>query len=482
MRRWMLVAALGATLVVSPDGLAGQTAQAVAVKAFRFYRAEGRQTLVTAFVEVPYDLLEAQAGADGEFAYGVVVQITDAGGTKLNEASWPGRAKGNLRGMKASKLEILDFAVAPGKYHVAVTVTDSVSGRQFTNGTDVDAWSEMPRASDLMLASRMRLATDSDSMPQLGERRWGNTLVTPSLRLKLTPSRARAYYLLEAYTAERDSGSMQVQVTDSAGNRLVASRPATVALAPGGSVLKGQLDLTGLPPGRYRMTVDLAAGSWKEERSDDFTMGELDQAVEQQQSLAALGAQTDAGYFAEMSEADLDAAESPLIYLASADSLKVWKSGLTVQAKREFLTQFWNQRDPTPGTAKNELREQFYGLITAASRQYREGGTSAGPGWKTDRGRVFVKYGRPAEMLDRPTPSGKSPPYQVWRYSSGKDTYYIFADRSGFGAYKLIATNNIRETQAPGFREILGADALQDVSRWLGIDLFSNSGGQQDSQ
>jgi GWxTD domain-containing protein len=230
------------------------------------------------------------------------------------------------------------------------------------------------------------------------------------------------------------------------------------------------------------MSVELTTATGKEERSDEFIMGGLEQAMETQQGIAAMDAQTDAGYFAAMAEADLDAAEAPLIYLASTDSLKVWRSGLTLQAKREFLTQFWTQRDPTPGTPRNELREQFYNLITVANRQYREGGSAAGPGWKTDRGRVFVKYGRPAEMLDRPTPSGKSPPYQVWRYSSGKDTYYIFADRSGFGAYKLIATNNLRETQTPGFREILGSDALQDVSRWLGIDLFRSTGGQQDAQ
>ena len=99
----------------------------MAVRAFRFYRPEGHQTLVTAFVEVPYDLLEAPTAPNGELKYGVVVRISDANGIKLNEAAWPGRAKADLRGLKASKLEILDFSVAPGKYHVSVTVTDSVS-------------------------------------------------------------------------------------------------------------------------------------------------------------------------------------------------------------------------------------------------------------------------------------------------------------------------------------------------------------------
>jgi GWxTD domain-containing protein len=483
MRRWKLSAGLAALWVLAATSVAGQTGESVAIRAFRFYRAEGHQTLVTAFVDVPYDLLEAQ---NGELKYGVAVQIADANGMKVYEAAWPGRARAALRGMKASKLEILDFSVAPGKYHVSVTVTDSTSGRKLSSSTDVEAWSEAPRASDLMLSPRMRLATESDTMPTAGERRWGNTMVTPALQLHLLPdsSGAKAYYMLEAYAANADSGTMQVTVTDSTGRTIVGTRPAPVRLTASGSVLKGVLDLTGLPPGQYRMSVALSVGGSTESRSDEFTMEGLEQVALRQQGIAAMDVQSDAGYFAGMSDAELDAAESPLVYLTGSDSLAVWKSGggLSTQAKREFLTQFWAQRDPTKGTPKNEFREQFYSLITQADRAYKEGGSVGGPGWKTDRGRIYIKYGKPADLLDRPTPSGKSPPYQVWRYARGKGQYYIFADRSGFGAYKLIATNDLRETQAPGFREILGADALQDVSRWLGIDLFRSSDEQQNLQ
>jgi GWxTD domain-containing protein len=311
-------------------------------------------------------------------------------------------------------------------------------------------------------------------------------MVTPALQLHLLPdsSGAKAYYMLEAYAANADSGTMQVTVTDSTGRTIVGTRPAPVRLTASGSVLKGVLDLTGLPPGQYRMSVALSVGGSTESRSDEFTMEGLEQVALRQQGIAAMDVQSDAGYFAGMSDAELDAAESPLVYLTGSDSLAVWKSGggLSTQAKREFLTQFWAQRDPTKGTPKNEFREQFYSLITQADRAYKEGGSVGGPGWKTDRGRIYIKYGKPADLLDRPTPSGKSPPYQVWRYARGKGQYYIFADRSGFGAYKLIATNDLRETQAPGFREILGADALQDVSRWLGIDLFRSSDEQQNLQ
>jgi hypothetical protein len=43
--------------------------------------------------------------------------------------------------------------------------------------------------------------------------------------------------------------------------------------------------------------------------------------------------------------------------------------------------------------------------------------------------------------------------------------------------YKLIGTNDIKESSLAGYKDILGPEALQDVSRWLGIDLFQNDNG-----
>lgn len=482
MRRWNLVVGLAGLLAVGPQATAAQAEPAVTVRAFRFYRADSRQTLVQAFVDVPYSLLEAPATAgDSGLRYGVVVALTDLGGQQITQAAWPGRARADLRQVGASKLEILDFVLQPGQYRINVTVTDSVSGRRFTSSADLEGWSDAPRASDLMLSPAMRLATGDDTMPKLGEIRRGNTMVTPAIRLKLTPVRAKAYYLVEAYATEPDSGTMQVQVSDTAGKVLVGSRPTKVQIAPGGSVLKGQLDLAGLPAGQYRFTVSIDVAGRREERTDLLEMADFEETMQREQARLAAARETDEGFFGTLNDEQLDQAEAPLEYLAKGDELRAYTKELSVEAKRRFLVKFWRERDPTPATARNESRERFYELIALADRQYAEGGRSRTPGWKTDRGRVFVKYGEPIEKLDRRTSTGSAPPYQVWRYTRGKELYYVFADRTGFGGYKLIATNDLKETQRPGFREILGREALQDISRWLGIDLFRDESGRSNA-
>ena len=470
MRSWVM--AIGLAGLIGMDGVAAaQAAQDVTVRAFRFYRAEGNKTLVTAFVEVPYSLLQVSADS-ALLKYGVLVTIMDGAGTRLTDASWPGRARGEMKQAGAAAVEILDFPVTSGTFKIAVEVTDSVSGKHFSGSADVTGWSSVPKASDLLLSPRMRLICDTCAALQPGERQWGNAYVTAATRLRLTPARSRAYYLLEAYSEAGDTGTMSVRVSDSTGKALVNSRPQAVRVAPGGSVLKGQLDLEGLPEGTYTLTVKLAMGQRTDELSDKLVMANFDSTMTKERERLAALRETDEGYFGLMNEDQLNEAEAPLYYIAPPEQLAVWKTDLTLSAKRQFLAQFWSRRDPTVGTVRNEAREGFYREIEAVNQLYRESGRSARPGWKTDRGRIRIRNGAPTEVLDRRTSLGKAPPYEVWRFSSGKERYYIFTDRTGFGNYELVATNDLRENGRAGWTEAMGDQALTDISRFLNIDFF----------
>ena len=58
---------------------------------------------------------------------------------------------------------------------------------------------------------------------------------------------------------------------------------------------------------------------------------------------------------------------------------------------KQFIEQFWLRRDPTPGTAENEMKEEHYRRIAFANDNFHRGI----PGWKTDRGMIYIKYGPP---------------------------------------------------------------------------------------
>src|SRR5204862_970175 len=76
-------------------------------------------------------------------------------------------------------------------------------------------------------------------------------------------------------------------------------------------------------------------------------------------------------------------------------------AALSTDAERErFIEQFWLRRDPTPGTAQNEFKEEYYRRIAYTNERY---GTADAPGWRSDRGRTYMIWGPPDEIDAHPS-------------------------------------------------------------------------------
>jgi GWxTD domain-containing protein len=475
MARWHFLA-LAALAAAAPQTQARQSGDVMAVQTVRFYRADSRQTLVKAFVQIPYVMFAGgSSAAGGQVAYRVTVKVTDSTGLGLLQDAWINRIPAQAAQSGVFGLEMLEFAVLEGRYRLEVTVEDTATGRKGTTGADVLGFTAPPPVSDLLLSPQMRLATAGDSVPQAGELRVGSTLVTGAVELRLTPLRSRAFYLIEAYSADESTGTLTVAVRDQAGKSLLRTPPSTVNVPAGGGVLRGQLDLAGLPEGSYSMAVSLDMAGQTIEREMTFSMAGLEQTLATEAARVEQNRLTDEGYFAAMSEPQLDSAAAPLIYIAkSEDRLSLYKD-LSIDAKRRFLAEFWTRRDPTPGPQRNEYRERYYLGIDHANRAFREGGRASLPGWRTDRGRIFAKLGQYDDVLQK-IASGRAPTYEVWRYTRQKDRYFIFADRTGFGVFQLLYTNDLNEASKPDWREILTEDAVTEIGRWLGVNFYPTRG------
>lgn len=472
LKRLRFIALAAALLPLAAP--AQQADDEVAVAAVRFYRADASLTQVKAFVQVPLSLLTPSSS--GALAYQVSVQLKDSTGLKLDETAWPVQhVNAELQEPGAFTVSSVEFLLRPGRYRLEVTVEDSVGGRRVSKSADLVGFETRPPASDLVLSTRMR-PFNADS--SVGETEWrsGQILITSIAHVRLnpaTPTGNRVFYLLEAYTASPDSGSMQVSIKDSTGRTMVQTTLQPVQLAAGGGVLRGQLNLEGLPSGNYELHVTIRLSAGVTERSAPFTVLDLQSQLQHQAELEAARRITDEGYFAAMGEAELDRAKEPLEYLASSRELRAYE-GASIEAKRRFLTAFWRQRDPDTSDLRNPVREAFYGQIEYADSNFRERGARTQPGWKTDRGRIYARFGSPDEKLDKPR-EGRAPPYLVWRYTRTRNTWFIFADRSGLGNYKLMASNDRTEPEFPGWGDLLGPDAVRDIGLYLGVDFFSRN-------
>ncbi len=106
-----------------------------------------------------------------------------------------------------------------------------------------------------------------------------------------------------------------------------------------------------------------------------------------------------------------------------------------------FIDVFWEQRDPTPGTGRNEFKEEHYVRLDYANKTL--GRETSIPGWKTDRGRMYILLGKP-EFVKRFTQS-RSHPMELWHYAGYKgfglptSFYLLFFQKDGFGVYRLYS-------------------------------------------
>ena len=102
-------------------------------------------------------------------------------------------------------------------------------------------------------------------------------------------------------------------------------------------------------------------------------------------------------------------------YLASEAEKTAYLNLASDPERYEFIERFWQQRDPSPGTTKNEFRDEHYRRLAYANERFR----AAEPGWKTDRGRIYITWRPPDQIDSHPSGDGGSGPYEIWIYRSG---------------------------------------------------------------
>ncbi len=138
-----------------------------------------------------------------------------------------------------------------------------------------------------------------------------------------------------------------------------------------------------------------------------------------------------------------------VVHLITSAELNVFNKLESAEEKEQFIEQFWYRRDPDLRTAVNEFKEEHYRRIAYSNERF----TSGIPGWKTDRGRIYIIHGPPAEVekhrsgesYQRPSHEGGGFtavfPFEIWRYryieGIGTDIELEFVDPSGSGEFRL---------------------------------------------
>jgi GWxTD domain-containing protein len=176
-----------------------------------------------------------------------------------------------------------------------------------------------------------------------------------------------------------------------------------------------------------------------------------------------------------------------VVYIISPSERQAFLQLETNEEREQFIEQFWLRRSATPDLPDNDFKEEHYRRIAYANEHYASGI----PGWKTDRGRMYIMWGPPDEIeshptggtYDRPMDEGGGStttyPWETWRYrymeGIGENIIWEFVDPSSSGEYHLTMDPSEKDAllHVPG----AGLSLLEQMGMASKTDRFTRSDG-----
>ena len=193
--------------------------------------------------------------------------------------------------------------------------------------------------------------------------------------------------------------------------------------------------------------------------------------------------------------------EDEVPYIITDEERAAFKKLTTDEEREQFIEQFWERRNPNPGSPENEFKEEYYRRIAYANEHFASGI----PGWRTDRGRIYIMYGPPDEIESHPSGGtyevapGEIPiegpnvtsqmetyPFEDWTYNYiegiGNNVKLEFVDPTMSGEYHLSMNPCEKDALAMVPGDTTGCQGPVSIgSVWNPTSILANSVGGSSS-
>lgn len=301
----------------------------------------------------------------------------------------------------------------PGRYGIELSVSDSIGrrGLEAVDTLDVPSFAgSSPRPAVLLVHEAA--GRDSRRAP-------------PDVILNSRHAAAFASYAPLVYVETYDSAatSLELRVTDAAGDSVVSLAVATTASADSSlRYASVALPIESLPLGVLRVSAQQpSTGQSSPGETLLITISDQWMVANYEEVLDYLG------------------------YIASRQEIQRLRDAATPAERRAAWEEFWARRDPVPASPVNEYREEFFERVRVAAEQFAEIGR---PGWRTDRGEVYIVLGAPDREthgeLDTRDISGAVDAIEwVYERGVGGRMQLLFLDREGFGRYEMTRNSEL---------------------------------------
>lgn len=387
---------------------------------FRCGQNQGQ--MLEVYQEIPLESL-ARDGS-GQSSFTTVVVLTGSSGDTLAVNAWRSQTEW---AQGRSVVNAVFLPATPGELLLTVTVTDDLNGLVGVAQRSVEAglpgsFSEMELARTLMTA-----AEGSESTL-----RKGSLIVFPAASNTFSvPSETRVYTYQELYdlggtTLHRQAGIL------SPDGRVVFARPHDELSIPEGMNSVSLVDSLDLLPARTSGLYTLYI-LYTSENGD--TLGLTTKPILIQTAAA------EPAPVSSPETGDASAFLDQLSLLLSGNQADLYER-LDEAGKSAYYSDFW--RSSPVERAAFEARCLAAGRFSHLGRE----------GWRTDRGRVLIRYGEPGEIERSPFTTSHVP-YETWLYFEGTSYRFVFADLSTNGDFRQVFSSVAGEVSFPNWQDMI---------------------------
>ncbi len=453
----MIIANLAVLMLFAAAPIQAQMNAALDLAAFRY---EPAQIYLEAYYAVPLSSLKFVTAPSGALHAQTLVRFSIFKEDSLwKEEAWKMEktvaAIADVQSGQAM-VDVVRQVLAPGAYRFELHIEDAhAPGAAQTLQQEITL---TPFPSGALSLSQIELAGAIKNLPaDAGNRFYKNGMeVVPKPDAMFGKEAPLLYYYVEAYNlAQAFAGEIyytQCQILDANNQPAPQVKPRVQAKKTlAASVEVGMLNVSALPSGVFHLRFDLldANRAVRQSASKRFYVYAPENAPPEHPVVKLDPTQLRLEYNT-MSESELDEQFACAKYFADKEENKAYKSLTNAEAKRQFLAEFWQRRDPSPNTAVNEFKLEHQRRVAYAN-EHLQNYTRAG--WKTDRGRVYIVFGPPSDMERFPN-NPLSYAYEIWHYDQIEGgVIFVFVQLQGMGEYVQVHSTKRGEPQNKEWEE-----------------------------
>lgn len=353
--------------------------------------------------------------------------------------------------LKKNLIGQLNISLHSGEYLIEIT------GSDFNNVINSDTLSyslSIPENITEMKMSDLEIASDIKKSSDQENSFYKNTLmVIPNPPALFGSSLKTVYFYFELYNLSHDSSYIIEKRIYDINKNLIFTSNKSIKPSNGSIAEYGTMGIDTLHSGIYFLEVLLTSQlnnviDSKEKKIFVYNLNDNkanNSGNTPQNFLTSV--------YSQMKEEELDREFDLSVYIRTDYETKSYKNLNKLEDKRKFMFEFWKSRDNNPSTAVNEYKVNYFKKISEANKSFKG---SYREGWKTDRGRILIIYGKPDDIERYPFQiTTKS--YEIWKYDSvegGAQCVFVERDQAT-GVYDLVHSTLRNELKNPNWEKEL---------------------------